>query len=90
MSDPHQMTAAAHLSIAELLVLEAAEPSAETGHKFALAAAHLDCARTITVLAEAERNRQSRLDMKSQMAGVQELASRLFPNEELLGTTTRA
>jgi hypothetical protein len=87
------MTAQAHLSAAEALVIGVGQGDSSMGEPafvLALAAAHLDCARTITVMAEADRNRQSRLDMKSQMAGVQELASKLFPHEELLGTTTRA
>lgn len=86
MSDPHQMTAAAHLSAAELLVMDAGKGDTSMGEPtfaLALAAAHLDCARTIIVMQEAERNRQARLDAKSQMAGVRELASKLFPNEEL-------
>ena len=79
MTDPHQMTAAAHLSHAERLLLEAAEPGPEATHKLGLAGVHLDCARTITMMQEAERNRQSRLDAKSQMAGLSDILTRAMP-----------
>ena len=82
MTDPHQMTAQAHLSHAERLLLEATAGPPDVAHKLALAAAHLDCARTITVMTEAERNRQSRLDAKSQMAGIADLASRILPTRD--------
>lgn len=82
MTDPHQMTAAAHLSHAERLLLDAAEPGPEATHKLGLAGVHLDCARTITVMAEAERNRQARLDAKSQMASVSDLMSRVLPGRD--------
>lgn len=79
------MTAAAHLSAAEALVLGAGQGDTSMGDPtfvLALAAAHLDCARTITVMQEAERNRQSRLDAKSQMAGIADLASRILPTRD--------
>ena len=82
MTDAHQMTAAAHLSHAERLLLEAAQPDPEASHKLGLAAAHLDCARTITVIQEAERNRQSRLDAKSQMAGLSDILTRAMPTHD--------
>ena len=82
MTDPWQMTAAGHLSHAERLLLEAAEPSPEAAHKLGLAGAHLDCARTIIVMQEAERNRQSRLDAKSQMAGLSDILTRAMPTHD--------
>ncbi len=82
MADAHQMTAAAHLSHAERLLLEATADDPDAAHKLALVTGHLDCARTITVMEEAARNRQLRLDQKSQMAGLADLMDRVLPSRE--------
>ena len=79
MPDLHQMTAEAHLSYAERLLSEAGPLGASSAHAIALATVHLDCARTITLMHEAERNRQSRLDAKSSMAGLSDLMGRVIP-----------
>ena len=79
MPDMHQMTAEAHLSYAERLLSQAEPLGASSEHDIALATVHLDCARTIVTMQEAERNRQSRLDAKSQMAGLSDILTRAMP-----------